>query len=123
MEPLQGRGRLEWVAANRAAKSPPPPIGGTIANLVQDSLKAAAQSRQWLACVVGGSVDEEFRRHCRLGEVREGIVTIEVDEPGLISSLQGRWASKIEAQLRKAATGCAARGVRFRFGRSGDRLQ
>ncbi|MEK7731332.1 MAG: hypothetical protein AAB363_05695, partial [Planctomycetota bacterium] len=67
-------------------------------------------------------VDQEFRRHCRMGDLHNGMVAIEVDEPGLIGILRARWASKIESALRKGGAKTGVRRVLFKFGRSGDRF-
>jgi Dna[CI] antecedent, DciA len=114
--------RLHWVMANRTPRGTIPQIGVMIGGLVEGALRHDSEQRVQLASVVANCVDQEFRRHCRMGDLHNGMLAIEVDEPGLISILRARWASKIESALRKGGAKTWVRRVLFRFGRSGDRI-
>ena len=114
--------RLHWVMANRTPRGTIPPIGVMIGGLVEGALRRDSEQRVQLASVVANCVDHEFRRHCRIGDLHNGMLAIEVDEPGLISILRVRWALKIESALRKGGTKTWVRRVLFKFGRSGDRI-
>lgn len=57
-----------------------------------------------------------------MGDLQNGLLAIEVDEPGLISILRARWASKIESALRKRDAKSGVRRLLFKFGRSGERI-
>jgi hypothetical protein len=114
--------RLHWVMANRTPRGTIPQIGAMIGGLVEGALRHDSEQRVQLASVVANCVDQEFRRHCRMGDLHNGMLAIEVDEPGLISILRARWASKIESALRKGGAKTWVRRVLFRFGRSGDRI-
>ena len=57
-----------------------------------------------------------------MGDLHNGMLAIEVDEPGLISILRARWAPTIESALRKRGVETGARKVLFKFGRNGDRI-
>jgi Dna[CI] antecedent, DciA len=114
--------RLHWVMANRTPRGTIPQIGVMIGGLVEGALRYDSEQRVQLASVVANCVDQEFRRHCRMGDLHNGMLAIEVDEPGLISILRARWASKIESALRKGGAKTWVRRVLFRFGRSGDRI-
>jgi hypothetical protein len=117
----QGR-RLKWVMANRASRTLPPRIGPMIAGLVEGALVPGTEERAQLAAILGSCVDEEFRRDCRLGEVRGGTAVIQVAEPGLVSTLRVRWTSRLESALRGQPAPRAVRRVAFEFGRSGAPL-
>lgn len=108
--------------ANRTPRGTIPQIGVMIGGLVEGALRHDSEQRVQLVSVVANCVDQEFRRHCRMGDLHNGMLTIEVDEPGLISILRARWASKIESALRKGGNKTWVRRVLFRFGRSGDRI-
>ena len=114
--------RLHWVMANRTPRGTIPQIGVMVGGLVEGALRRDSEQRVQLASVVANCVDQEFRRHCRIGDLHNGMLAIEVDEPGLISILRGRWASKIESALRKGGAKTWVRRVLFRFGRRGDRI-
>ena len=114
--------RLYWVTTNRMPRGSIPPIGGLIGGLVEGALRLDSELRAQLASVVANCVDQEFRRHCRLGELHNGMLAIEVDEPGLISILRARWASKIASALRKNGAKTGVYRVLFNFGCSGDRI-
>jgi len=57
-----------------------------------------------------------------MGDVQNGLLAVEVDEPGLISIMRAQWAAKIEAAFRKQGAKTGVRRVLFKFGRSGDRI-
>src|SRR3990172_217564 len=114
--------RLHWVMANRAPRGTTSPIGAMVGGLVEGALRRDSEQRSQLASVLADCVDQEFRRHCRMGDLHNGMVAMEVDEPGLISILRARWASKIESALRRGGAKTGGRRVLFKFGRSGDRI-
>ena len=114
--------RLHWVMTNRTPRGTIPRIGVMVGGLVDGALTSDSEQRAQLASVLADCGDQEFRRHCRMGELHEGMLAIEVDEPGLISVMRTRWASKIESALRKGGAKAGVRRVLFRFGRNGDRF-
>jgi len=114
--------RLHWVMANRTPRGSIPRIGAMVGSLVDGALRHDSEQRVQLASIVADCVDQEFRRHCRLGDLHNGMLAVEVDEPGLISILRARWASKIESALRRRGAKSGVRRVLFKFGRSGDRI-
>jgi len=114
--------RLHWVMANRTPRGATAPIGVKISGLIKGALWRDREHRSQLASVLADCVDQEFRQHCRMGDLHNGVLAIEVNEPGLISILQARWASKIEYALRKGGGKAGAHRVLFRFGRGGDRI-
>ena len=97
-------------------------IGEVVGGLVDGALTRDSERRAQLASVLADCGDQEFRRHCRMGELHEGMLAIEVDEPGLISVMRTRWATKIESALRKGGAKSGVHRVLFKFGRSGDRI-
>jgi len=114
--------RLHWVMANRTPRGTIPQIGVMVGGLVEGALRRDSAQRAHLASILADCDDQEFRRHCRMGDLHNGMVAIEVDEPGLISILRARWASKIESAFRKRGSKTGVRRVLFKFGRSGDRI-
>ena len=107
--------RLQWVIANRTPRGTIPPIGAMISGLVENGLRRDGEQRAKLASILAGCVDHDFRRHCRMGDLHDGMLVMEVDEPGLISILRGRWVSKIEAALHKRGAKTGVRSVLFKF--------
>ena len=114
--------RLHWVMANRKSLGTIPQIGVMVGGLVEGALRRDSVQRAQLASILADCVDQEFRRHCRMGELYNGMLAIGVDEPGLISTLRARWTSKIESALRRRGVKTGVRRILFRFGRSGDRI-
>ena len=114
--------RFHWVMANRAPRGAIGQIGAMVGGLVDGALTRDSERRVQLASVLADCGDQEFRRHCRMGELHEGVLAIEVDEPGLIGVMRTRWASIIESALRKGGAKTGARRVLFKFGRNGDRF-
>jgi len=115
--------RLHWAMANRKPRGTILQIGEMVGSLFEGAVRRDSAQRAQLAFIVADCVDREFRRHCRMGELQTGMLAIEVDEPGLISILRERWASKIESALRGRGAKTGARRVLFKFGRSGDRIR
>jgi hypothetical protein len=87
--------------------------------LVDGALKPAAGERARLLATLADHVDEDFGRHCRLGDVRGGAVVIHVDEPGLVSAMRRQWIARLESAARKYRGAQAVHRVVFEFGRSG----
>jgi hypothetical protein len=119
---MQRDRRLEWVKTNRAPRNATPRVGAFITGFVDSALKQHGAERSQLAAILAGGVDEEFRRHCRLGEVRGGMLIIQVDEPGLVSAMRLAWGSRLLAVLREHGARQGVRRVSFEFGRSGAPL-
>jgi len=114
--------RLHWVMANRAPRGGIGRIGEMVGGLVDGAFKNDREQRAQLASVLASCGDQQFLRHCRMGELREGMLMIEVDEPGLIGVLRTRWTTKIESAFRRSRAKVGVHRVLFKFGRSGDRL-
>jgi len=114
--------RLHWVMANRTPRGEIPRVGEMIGGLAEGALRRDRKQRTQLASLLADCVDQEFRRHCRIGDLNHGTLIIEVDEPGLISILRARWSSKIESALRRGGAKTGTGRVLFRFGRCGDRM-
>src|SRR3972149_8638772 len=119
---MQRDRRLEWVKTNRAPRDTAPRVGTCITGLVDRALKQDGAERSRLAAILAGEVDEEFRRHCRLGEVRGEVLIIQVDEPGLVSAMRLGWGSRVLSILRERGPRQGVRRVSFEFGRSGASL-
>ena len=107
---------------NRAPRRMIAHVGMVVGGLVEGTLRRESDQRSQLASVLRDCVDQEFGRHCRIGDLNHGTLIIEVDEPGLISILRARWASKIESALRRGGAKTGMRRVLFKFGRRGDRI-
>ena len=114
--------RLHWVMANRAPRGTAAPVGGLVGGLVVEALRRDSEQRSRLASILANCVDQGFRRHCRMGDLLNGTLAVEVDEPGLISILRAQWASKIESAFRKCGAKTEVRRILFKFGRGGDRI-
>jgi len=113
--------RLHWVMTNRAPREATRRIGLMVSGLVNGPLVRDGKQRAQLESILADYGDQEFRRHCRMGEQHDGMLAIEVDEPGLVSTMRIRCGSKIESALRKGGAKTGVRRVFFKFGRSGDR--
>ncbi len=112
--------RLHWVMANRAPRGDIGRIGEMVGGLVEGAYRNDREQRARLASVLTNCGDQEFRRHCRMGELHEGMLAIEVDEPGLIGVMRTRWAAKIESAFRRGRGKAGVHRVLFKFGRDGD---
>ena len=52
-----------------------------------------------LAARVAGVVDDEFRRHCRVGGLRSGTLKIFVGEASLVWAMRTKWATPLQQAL------------------------
>ena len=68
------------------------------------------------AAAVASTVDDEFRRHCRVSLWQGRTLTISVDEASMVSMIRSRWL-KVLCDLAHAQA--LDQRVVFRFGREG----
>ncbi len=122
-EEFPGWPRLEWASKNGARRR----HGADRTAQAGEAVIALADTVQehWLhpaqvaASALAPLVDERFRRHCRVARAVDGRVVIQVDEPGLVAEMRGRWLGVVrkgmEAVDRRLSTGM----IVFEVGRSG----
>lgn len=111
--------RLTWVARNRVRADRTRRAGELIGAAVLEAKRPDGGAMEIVAKALGGRVDEEFRRHCRIAAVRGGLLHIHVDAPSLVSAMRTRWRSVICEALRTTGREVTAREVVFGFGREG----
>ncbi len=87
--------QLDWVARNRARTDRRQLAGDVIAKVAERLGWQSEEPAGRVAEILAGVVDEEFRRHCRVGRVVRGVLTLEVDEPACVSMLARQWSSRV----------------------------
>lgn len=116
--------QLLWVQKNRGPRADRTHSAG---KLVLEFARALGETQVEglgrLAEVVAQIVDVQFREHCRVAEVREGVLRVCVDEPGLIPVLRMKWAESLPGELRKRRARPAVREVRFEHGGAGATIK
>lgn len=113
------RAQLEQIQQNRMRKGGVHPVSTMVNRLAGRLLERDFPVASAVATVLADVVDEEFRIHSRIGEIRGTTVTINVDHPALVYSMRTRWLRPVAEALR----GCACRPpiskVVFAFGDGG----
>ncbi|MCH8967196.1 MAG: DUF721 domain-containing protein [Planctomycetes bacterium] len=117
---MDAHGPLEWIQRNRRRVE----RTQRASTLIEQLVRRAAQDGPLheAAGVIAGRVDEEFRRHCRVGGLRSRTLLIHVDQASMVSAMQWRWSSQLSEVLRAARGGIKASRVRFAFSTTGVRI-
>jgi len=106
--------QLVWGRANRRAPSARTSPVGVAAGLVFDRLMAAVERRGGLPEASDALVDDDFRRHCRVGTLRSGVLLVEVNESRLVPVMRARWAGVLPGRLQRLGVRPLIRAVEFR---------
>lgn len=105
--------QLAWIQRN-LRRERPPGVLGALAQEVMDSSRVRGPTwRRKLASTVWDALDEEARRHLDVRDVRNGTVTLEVDEPGLLYQMRITWEQQLLWTLRRQLPAAGIRSVRF----------
>ncbi len=114
--------QLDWVARNRARTDRRQLAGDVVAKIVDRLGRQSEEPAGRVAEILAGVVDEEFRRHCRVGRVVAGTLAIQVDEPACVSVFTRRWSLCVLEAVR-SCRGCGSiRQVVFEVGSYGRRI-
>lgn len=113
-----GRNQLEWVQRNRTRRSRTKQAGEEISRFADDVQRREVEPAMSAAAAVAPIVDEEFRRHCRVGGTAGGVVTIYVVPAQMISVMQRKWYEPLRGAM--AARGGPWRGATIRFASGQD---
>ena len=68
-------------------------------------------------------VDDDFRRHCKVGAIGSGVIAIHVDSPGLVAPLRLRWANVVMTAVQEQGEFSRIRQITFEFGSGGASFQ
>ena len=109
------RDPLEWITRNRQIRSRTVAVGACLGER-REVLEARAAIRR----AVSVFVDDEFRMHCRLGEVDGQRVEILVDSAPAQVLLRLKWLSELRAHLAQNCRAFRARRLVFRVGPGDD---
>lgn len=115
---MDAKKQLQWVTLNRKQRPQPQRLGGAMARLAE-SLHESDQERLALADTVSLLVDDNFRVHCRVAEVKAGELLFHVDRATLVSVMVRRWARELTRVLAARKERPRIRAVRFAFGEAG----
>ena len=111
--------QLDWVARNRARPDRRELAGEVVAKIVDRLGRQSEEPTGRVAEILAGVVDEEFRRHCRVGRIVAGTLAIQVDEPARVSVFTRLWSLRVLEAVR-SRRGCGSiRQVVFEVGSYG----
>jgi hypothetical protein len=96
--------------------------GGFIADLARQ-LESGHGELSAVVEAIAPVLDDEFRRHCRVGAIGNGVIAIHVDSPGLIAPMRMRWAGVVLKAVQTQREFSKTRRITFEFGSGGASFQ
>ncbi len=115
--------RLPWVKANRAREDSGRRVGPVLVRVLESLAVAGAERLDAVVERLDGAVDEEFRRHCRIGFLDAATLMIQVDSASLVYAMRARWLSRVQQTAAELRTSPRIRRIVFAEGRDGVRLK
>ena len=103
---------------NRARHDPAKAAGVWVAALTRE-LEGFHGHLSDISTMLRPVIDEEFRRHCRIGGFQARTVTIRVDDPARVSYFRLRWTEVLRGALNQYH---GVRKIVFEFGSGGASL-
>lgn len=107
--------QLQWVAQNRQWR---PRAEAIAAILKREQRKAPLKVPAWRARVAGvlaEATDGTFAAHTWLAGVRNGVLTLNVDDPALVGVLRMRWHRALVNLLAQRLPDLTIVDIRFRL--------
>ena len=111
--------RLGWVRDNRQPHDRVARVGALLTDVRDGGTVARARRLQQLREVIAAGTDAEFRRHCTLGEVSGGVVTILVDQESRVLPMRLDWHTRLAEWLATRRCGVRVGQIRFAQGEGG----
>ncbi len=109
---------LEWVRRNRQPRRRLMTVGQLAAGVLEGRSLTTARRLGRLKTVIEAHTDADFARHCSLGELRAGTLTILVDDPSCAAAMRDRWLLPLSRLLKKPGNAPHVSSVRFATGQS-----
>ncbi len=111
--------RLAWIMRNRSSSRRARPLGDVASSLIRRLERAPARGPARMAQVLGGIVDDEFRRCCRVVRYERGELVLAVSDVGMIFPLRRRWAMELREALPRVLGGRGPARIVFEPGDEG----
>ncbi len=118
---MQRDDQLEWIQRNRAKRSRGRTAGSLVKDLAEHVYKSGVGPAEEVAGRLALLVDDGFREHCRVAEVRGGRLLIHVDAAELVYPLRVRWQETLREALPTLCKGRRITRVVFEYGTAGQR--
>ena len=119
---MDDEAQLRWVMRNRSRSDRARPAGAVIARILKEKWSADAERLATVAADLDALVDEEFRDHCRIAGLNNGVLTINVDDPGRVSAIRHRWLTPLQAAMSSRGTDSRVGRILFTVGSTGTTL-
>jgi hypothetical protein len=117
------RKALQWLGRNRQPHSRLNTVGQLAGELLDRRALSAARRLGELQEVVAGGTDGEFCRHCSLGPLQAGNLTILVDDPSRARAMRDEWLVRLLALLKGHRRRFGVSSIRFTTGSGGLSLE
>ena len=98
-------------------------VGQVVGKLLDQRALSAAKRLAELQGVIAGGTDGEFRRHCSLGPLQAGNLTILLDDPSRARAMRDEWLVRLLTLLKGHRRRFAVSGIRFQTGPGGLSLE
>jgi len=109
--------QLKWIQRNRGKRDRVREVGTLIQELTQRT--EAANDAAGIATAIAGTVDREFRSHCRIATTHSATLVICVDEVSLVYPMRLRWLPALARGLAEIRVGRRISRIIFQFGNAG----
>ena len=116
---MSTRRQLEQIQKNKMRGSRARSAGTMVKRLAKQLFEHDFAASSGVALFLAGVVDDDFRTHGRVGQVRGGTLTINVDHPALVYSMRAQWLLPLARALRERAGQPRISRVVFEFGEAG----
>jgi hypothetical protein len=107
--------QLQWARDNRLHRHRDEPLSTIVKRLQQRAPLKVPAWRAQIAGVLADLADETLTGHAWLGGFRGGVLTVFVDDPGLVSALRMRWHRPLIDTLIRRLPQLGVVDVRFRL--------
>lgn len=111
--------RLTWIMRNRGPRRRERAVGDVAAALIRRLQHTPAKAASRMALALGGIVDDEFRRYCRVVRFERGELVLAVSAMEMIFPLRRKWALELRTALPRVLSGRPPTRIVFEPGDDG----
>ena len=110
--------QLAWIQRGRQPVGRVACLGDASGQVLEGLSSSAAGHLSELQRVIGAATDDTFRRHCTLGALRGGVLTVFVDSESLVMCLRVEWLLRLRELIAEQCRSFHVSDIRFAVGRS-----
>ena len=116
---MDDEAQLRWVMRNHARSDRARQAGSVITRTLREKWEADAERLAEVGASISALVDDEFRAHCCLAGLDNGVLTINVDNPARVSEIRHRWLTPLRRAVIGHGKSVPVRTIVFGLGADG----